>query len=136
MAIQTDTPTWTEVQARLLTRAAHDDAFRQQLLADPKAMIEAEMSAEVTGFKVPDAIEIHVVEETPTSYYLVLPARETDGDLSDEELAGVSGGGSILQGFFQFFVQKEWEKSNKSSSFGSKGYIAPVSNANAPHELS
>jgi hypothetical protein len=75
----------TEVEARLIARAWQDEAFKQQLLADPRAAIAAE-----TGGMVPEGIQIRVVEETATVLYLVLPRNTTQ--LSDEELDLTAGG--------------------------------------------
>src|SRR5262249_19070140 len=60
-------------------------AFRQQLLADPRAAIAAEI-----GRAVPEEMEIRVVEETASVRYLVLP-RNT-AQLSDEQLDLTAGG--------------------------------------------
>jgi len=66
-------------------RACADPAFRHQLLADPRAAIQA-----AYGLELPPDIEIHVLEETPSRFYLVLPA--VSEELTDEQLAGVAGG--------------------------------------------
>ena len=75
----------TELEARLIARAWQDEAFKQQLLADPRAAIAAE-----TGRAVQDGIQIRVVEETASVRYLVLP-RNTN-QISDEELDLPAGG--------------------------------------------
>jgi hypothetical protein len=75
----------TELEARLIARAWQDEAFKQQLLADPRAAIAAE-----TGGSIPSGMEIRVVEETATVRYLVLPRNTTQ--LSDEELDMTAGG--------------------------------------------
>jgi hypothetical protein len=75
----------TELEARLIARAWQDEAFKQQLLADPRAAIAAE-----TGRAVQDGIQIRVVEETASVRYLVLP-RNTN-QISDEELDLAAGG--------------------------------------------
>jgi hypothetical protein len=75
----------TELEARLIARAWQDEAFKQQLLADPHAAIATE-----TGRAVPEGIEIRVVEETATVRYLVLPRNTTQ--LSEEELDLTAGG--------------------------------------------
>ena len=64
-----------EMERRLIEKSLKDDAFRQRLLADPKA----------------------AVEETAETIYLVLPSASPvseGGKLSDRELEAVSGGGS------------------------------------------
>ncbi|MBU0492017.1 MAG: NHLP leader peptide family RiPP precursor [Chloroflexi bacterium] len=59
----------------LINRAWHDDAFKRELLANPKAVIERAL-----GVVLPDEVNIHVHEQTPTEVHLVLPMPPTDGD--------------------------------------------------------
>lgn len=68
----------------------HDEMFRRNLLDDPKSAIEEE-----TGAKLPEGVEIRVVEETPDTIYLVLPPRawtSQEGELSERELEAIAGG--------------------------------------------
>jgi hypothetical protein len=79
-----------EMERRLIQRSLEDEAFRQRLLAEPKAAIEQEL-----GSRLPESIEVRVVEETADTIYLVLPSRSADaqgGELSDQELDAVAGG--------------------------------------------
>jgi hypothetical protein len=77
-----------EVERRLIERSLQDDVFRQQLLADPRAIIESEI-----GTQLPEDIQVRVVEETGDTIYLVLPSASPLGEeLSDRELEGVAGG--------------------------------------------
>jgi hypothetical protein len=80
----------TEVDRRLVHRSMEDDSFRQMLLADPKGTIEQEL-----GSRLPEGVEVRVVQESAQTIYLVLPVRSADlqtGELSDEELEEVAGG--------------------------------------------
>jgi hypothetical protein len=89
-----------EVERKLIERSLEDEAFRQKLLADPKAAIEQEL-----GSRLPESIEVRAVEETPEIIYLVLPSRSADvrgGELSDQELDAVSGGLSLDCNTFQY----------------------------------
>ena len=52
----------------LITRAWEDEAFKRELLANPKATIEKAL-----GVAFPEDIEIYVHEQTPTEVHLVLP---------------------------------------------------------------
>ena len=65
-----------------LAQASESDSFREALRREPKAAIEKEF-----GIQIPKAINVEVVEETPSKLYLVLPL-----DADDEE---------DVQGFFQ-----------------------------------
>lgn len=80
----------TDFQAHLIAKAWKDEAFRQELLSNPKAVIEKEF-----GKVIPDSMEIRVLEETPNIMYLALPLRpNTTGyeeNLSDSDVDGVGG---------------------------------------------
>lgn len=72
-----------QLEQALIKRAMEDNKFRGQLLSSPKSAIE-----EFTGLKLPEKLEIKILEETPTTIYLSIPSNE----LSDEELDGAAGG--------------------------------------------
>ncbi|MEP0894953.1 MULTISPECIES: NHLP leader peptide family RiPP precursor [Leptolyngbya] len=80
----------TEIEAQLIHKAMQDMAFRDRLLANPKAVLAEQ------GLVVPDDIQIQVLQETSNQYFLVLPtlslSEEETVDLSDSELETVSGG--------------------------------------------
>ena len=80
-----------EVKRSLIEKSLQDDAFRQRLLEDPKALIEQEL-----GTPVPDEVQILAVEETPETIYLVLPPATSavgrDGEIPDHHLEAVAGG--------------------------------------------
>jgi hypothetical protein len=81
-------PSRIELEAQIIAKAWKDAAFKQRLLADPKAVY-----AEILGQTLADNLEIKIVEETPTTLYLVLPENpDASGELSDEELDTVAGG--------------------------------------------
>ena len=67
-----------------LTRIAADPAYRDALLADPRAVL-----SEVVGFAIPDPVEIVLHEESLTEIHLTIPASE---GLSDADLELVAGG--------------------------------------------
>jgi hypothetical protein len=79
-----------EMEHRLVQRSLEDDVFRQQLLSDPRAIIEREI-----GTQLPAEVTVVAVEETADTIYLVLPSSSpigAGGQLSDEELESVAGG--------------------------------------------
>ena len=78
-------------EAELIIKSFEDETFRQDLVSDPKKVIEKE-----TGKKIPEGIEIRVIEEEPNSVTIVLPGKlsdsETTEELSDDNLEKVAGG--------------------------------------------
>jgi hypothetical protein len=82
----------TDVDRRLIQRSMEDDSFRQRLLDDPKGTIEQEL-----GSRLPEGVEVRVVQESQQSIYLVLPRASAvgeGGEISDQQLEAVAGGGS------------------------------------------
>ena len=79
-----------QLEEKLIAKAMKDENFRKNLLENPQAAIEEE-----TGIKLPEAINLKVVEENPSTFYLILPPKinsETEDELSEAELEMVSGG--------------------------------------------
>jgi len=56
---------------KLIVKAWEDEAFKQELLNNPKAAIEKAL-----GVSLPEGIEIYVHEQTPTTVHLVLPMKQ------------------------------------------------------------
>lgn len=85
----------SEFENQLVIRAYEDEAFRQQLLADPKTIYEQEL-----GTNIPESFKIEVVEEQPNTIYMVLPRKTeevgAEGELSDEALEAVAGGTGFI----------------------------------------
>ena len=77
-------PTRPEVEAILAERIAADPAFRDALLADPRAVI-----SEVLGLDIPESVQVVLHEESLTQIHLTIPGA---GDLSDADLDLVAGG--------------------------------------------
>ena len=71
----------------LVQKAAQDDAFRKQLVKDPKTAI-----FEMFGFRIPSDVRVTVLEETSDEVFLVLPASCAAAELAEQELAMVAGG--------------------------------------------
>ena len=87
--------TITEMRARLNDRAAHDEAFRARLVADPKSTVQSELD-----LRVPDGFSIVVHEENASTAHLVLPPSPR---LEESDLAHAAGGFSTCpEGFRDF----------------------------------
>src|SRR5476649_2672726 len=72
----------------VLSKTWTDETFRLKLLSNPAAVLKAE------GVELPAGVEVRVVEDTDRLFHLVLPVKTTlEGELSDDDLANVSGGG-------------------------------------------
>lgn len=69
-----------DLEVHLITRALKNEEFKQELLANPKTVVEQEL-----GTKLPEGIQIKVLEETETTMYLVLPSNPYEG-MSESEL--------------------------------------------------
>jgi len=80
-----------EMKRTIVQRSVEDEDFRQRLLDDPKGAVEQEL-----GRRLPEGVEVRVVEETKDTIYLVLPSASAlggqGGSLSDQELDAVAGG--------------------------------------------
>jgi len=74
-----------DLEIHLITRALKDEAFKQELLANPKPVVEKEL-----GAKLPEELEINVLEETEDTLYMVLPCNPYEG-VSEEELKATLG---------------------------------------------
>lgn len=72
----------------IIAKALLDEAFKQQLIADPAAMFKAE------GVVIPEGITVQVVADTESVRHLVLLAVG-GGRLSDSELEAVAGAGGL-----------------------------------------
>jgi hypothetical protein len=83
-----------QLEQQLIEKAMKDEAFRKQLIENPGAAIEAE-----TGMKIPEYITFKVLEEDPTTVYLVLPhipAMDAEMELNEAELETIAGGAWTL----------------------------------------
>ncbi|MEM7593394.1 MAG: NHLP leader peptide family RiPP precursor [Cyanobacteria bacterium P01_A01_bin.83] len=78
------------MEARMIAKAWKDEAYKQELLANPKAVFEQEF-----GVELPEQVSVQVLEENATTLNFVLPMRPQVGsELSSEDLEAIAGGGS------------------------------------------
>jgi hypothetical protein len=79
-----------DIEARIIANAWKDEAYKQELLTNPKAVIEREF-----GVQLPEEVNVQVLEENSTSLYFVLPMLPVmpGSELNQEELEAVAGGG-------------------------------------------
>jgi hypothetical protein len=87
-----------ELEQHVRVRAWKDDAFRQEFLAHPKAVLERDYAQSFPEGKIPSELSIKVVEENEQDMCFVLPPREPDAlsgrdMLEEEDLLEVVGGG-------------------------------------------
>ncbi len=74
----------------VIARSIEDNAFKQELVSQPNAVIEREL-----GITLPEGTEIRILEPEDNIRYLVLPMQpdSLEGDeLSEEQLEAVAGG--------------------------------------------
>ena len=76
---------WGEIVAR----AWRDEAYKQQLIANPKQVLSD------AGMAVDEGVEVQIIEDTPTTRHLVFPVAPSGGQsLTEDQLELVAGGGS------------------------------------------
>jgi hypothetical protein len=63
---------------QVVARTWEDEAFKQELMSNPNAVLEREV-----GEKLPEGIELRVVQETSNTRYILIPSPS---DITPEEL--------------------------------------------------
>jgi hypothetical protein len=61
------------LKVQVIKKAWEDPVFKQLLLEDPTSALR-----QAFGIELPPEIELKVAEETPSSYYLVIPPNPED----------------------------------------------------------
>jgi len=61
------------LKVQIIKKAWADPAFKKSLLSEPKEAIKAAF-----GIEIPAGVDLKVVEETSSQYYLVLPTNPED----------------------------------------------------------
>ena len=77
-----------EMHAHIIGKASEDEAFRSQLLSDPKTSIEGEL-----GVTIPAGLAVQVHENSREEVHLVLPPA---AKLTEAELNRAAAGGGTL----------------------------------------
>ena len=73
-----------EMRCLLTEKAVEDSAFRQQLVSDPRSVIQQEF-----GITIPDNIQIKVHDSDMSTVHLALPPSSV---LNEEQLQAVAAG--------------------------------------------
>ncbi len=60
-------------KSQIVQKAWEDPQFKAQLLANPKSALK-----DAFGIELPEGMEVRALEETPSSYYLVIPPSPSD----------------------------------------------------------
>jgi hypothetical protein len=87
-------PDETSPWVQIVAKAWADETFKNRLLSNPSAVFQE------VGLEVPQGLQVRVVENTDQILHFTLPAKPREGELSDAELAGVSGGFSSLVAYY------------------------------------
>lgn len=59
---------WHDSQVRIIERELKDEAFRRELVSNPKAAIQSEL-----GIQIPHGTAVHLHKATSSALYVVLP---------------------------------------------------------------
>src|SRR6478609_4972509 len=82
-----ETLTRNEIEEIVIGNAARHPEYREALLKNPKKVIETQLNN-----KLPEGLDVKVVQETGDTIYLRLPHVITEGsELSDSDLEQVAG---------------------------------------------
>jgi hypothetical protein len=81
---------WTrgQLEDKIREQAQKSPKYREQLIKDPRALMSQQL-----GASVPANMKIEVLQESPSTYYVVLPYAPKEGqELDDADLEKVAGG--------------------------------------------
>lgn len=86
----------------IINDSLKDKKFRDNLLENPRVAIE-----EKYGVKVPDELEILILNDTEQQMHIVLPSVGKD-ELSEQELTKIAGGGQDISSEWQRGPIGDW----------------------------
>lgn len=78
-----------EAKQEIAAECVKDPEFRKKLLANPGATIEEHWGLNPGSFA---QVKFNIVEESPDSILIPIPAAPKDDELSDDQLEAVAGG--------------------------------------------
>ena len=89
-------------EARVIRRSIEDASFRAQLIADPKTTLATEL-----GVDLPAEMVVRVIEEEPTTVYLLLPPVDgKGGDMLGRLFSALKA--ETTNGLFMGFLRGVW----------------------------
>ncbi|PKK88273.1 MAG: hypothetical protein CVV64_19580 [Candidatus Wallbacteria bacterium HGW-Wallbacteria-1] len=77
----------TDMAMAIQVRADKDPEFRKILLEDPELAIRKALNV-----SIPPKMKMHIHENTPHTFHIVLPQMASENELSDRDLELVAGG--------------------------------------------
>lgn len=82
-----------DLETRIVARAWRDPTFKSLLLSNPKAALQQELATVDPTIQLPPALQVHVHEESPTTFHLVLPRNPREitlGEVVGDDLEAVA----------------------------------------------
>jgi hypothetical protein len=73
---------------KLIAKAWSDEEFKVRLLADPVVVLRE------AGMKVPEGVSVVILEDTHQTAHFVIPAKPSNAELCEQDLAKVIWGPS------------------------------------------
>ncbi len=83
-----------EFEAGIIAKALEDSKFRNELLENPRKVVERE-----AGKDLPDDLVVKIIEEESATVTIVLPpapvTKKESGELTTDMLEKIAGGGDV-----------------------------------------